>query len=195
MALHLGTLALATDPPATALEALMEREAGRRLVVVDPNVRPAVVGDMDDYRARFERWAGLAHVIKLSAADAGRLYPGLGPEQALERVLGCGARLAVLTLGPDGAVARNARGRAAAGSPPVVVVDTVGAGDAFGAGLLCRLWNAGRLDPGAVGELDGAQLEDALTFAATMAAIVCSQVGAWPPTLAEVEAFGLSRTP
>src|SRR5436309_6800265 len=51
-----GTIALATDPPATAIEELLEREAAARVIVVDPNVRPAVFGDRAAYRARFERW-------------------------------------------------------------------------------------------------------------------------------------------
>ena len=55
-ALHVGTLSLATDPPAAAFEQLMERESTRRLVVVDPNIRPAACGDRDAYVARFESW-------------------------------------------------------------------------------------------------------------------------------------------
>ena len=54
-AIHVGTLALAVDPPAAAYEALVDREAGRRRIILDPNVRPAVFGDVDTYRRRFER--------------------------------------------------------------------------------------------------------------------------------------------
>jgi fructokinase len=38
VALHVGTLALATDPPSSALELLIERESQARLIVIDPNV-------------------------------------------------------------------------------------------------------------------------------------------------------------
>jgi hypothetical protein len=41
-----------------------------RLIVVDPNVRPAAFGDRDDYHLRFERWTTFAHVIKMGDADA-----------------------------------------------------------------------------------------------------------------------------
>ena len=57
-AIHVGTLALAIDPPAAAYEALLDREAHRRTIVLDPNVRPAVFGDRVSYRA-FERLARL----------------------------------------------------------------------------------------------------------------------------------------
>jgi fructokinase len=69
-ALHVGTLALAVDPPATAYEALVEREAGRRRIIFDPNVRPAIFGDAAEYRRRFERLAHVADLVKLSDDDA-----------------------------------------------------------------------------------------------------------------------------
>jgi fructokinase len=192
VALHLGTIALATDPPASALELLIEREAAHRLVMIDPNVRPSVAGDRNAYRDRFESWAARAHVIKLSAHDAEWLYPGAPPEAVLESILGCGARLAVLTLGPDGAVARSAAAGARVASPRVDVVDTVGAGDTFGAALLQRLWATGRLDARSVGRLDDGELAGALEFATAAAALQCARAGAAPPSLDEVEAF-LSR--
>src|SRR5207302_157946 len=62
-AIHVGTLGLAVDPPAAAYEALVDREAGRRTIVLNPNVRPAVFGDQASYRARFERFAKLADSV------------------------------------------------------------------------------------------------------------------------------------
>jgi fructokinase len=75
-ALAFGTLALAIDPPAGALEVLMRRESRKRLIVLDPNVRPAVFGDREEYRRRFDSWIALADVVKLSDDDAEWLYPG-----------------------------------------------------------------------------------------------------------------------
>ena len=189
LAVCAGTLALATDPPAGAIEALLERESGRRLIVVDPNVRPAVFGDRGDYLRRFERWAGFAHVIKLSDADAEWLYPELATEELLDRILAHGTRLVVLTRGADGALAKTASARAEVASPAVEVVDTVGAGDAFIAGLLRWLWSNGRLDAGSVGALGSDELEEAIGLAAAVGALQCSRAGATPPTLAELDRF------
>ncbi len=189
VAVCVGTLALATDPPAAALETLIERESRQRLIVVDPNVRPAVFGDRDAYRRRFERWASFAHVIKLSDADAEWLYPGERPEAVLDALLERGVQLAVLTQGDAGALAKSTVDRAGVASPVVAVVDTVGAGDAFGAGLLHWLWATGRLAAKAAGTLDGDALEEGLTFAAAVAALQCCRAGAVPPSLAEVDAF------
>ena len=188
-ALHVGTLALATDPPAAAFEHLIEREAGRRLVVVDPNIRPAVCGERDAYMRRFEFWARSAHVVKLSDDDADWLFPGIAYETVVDTILALGPQLVVLTLGGDGVLARTASASARAAAPSVNVVDTVGAGDAFGAGLLRRLWDTGRLDARAVGQMDDAALADVVTFAAAVGALQCSRAGATPPTLEEVQRF------
>ena len=194
-ALCAGTLALATDPPGSVIEALLERESERRLIVVDPNVRPAVFGDRSAYLRRFEHWASFAHVIKLSEADAQWLYPDQPLEAVADSLLERGVRLAVLTRGADGAFAKTAAHRAELESPAVDVIDTVGAGDAFGAGLLRWLWANDRLDAHAVGKLGGQDLADALGFAVAVGALQCSRAGAIPPTLAEVDTFLRRPTP
>jgi fructokinase len=188
-ALHVGTLALATNPPAEAFEQLIERESARRLVVIDPNIRPAVCGDRAAYVRRFESWSEQAHVIKLSDDDAEWLYPGVAYQMVIESILERGTRLVVLTLGSGGALARTRSSGARVGALRVEVVDTVGAGDAFGAGLLRRLWQDGRLDARAVGSMDDGELSGLLTFAAAASALQCARAGATPPTLTEVERF------
>ena len=83
----------------------------------------------------------------------------------------------------------TADGSARVASPAVEVVDTVGAGDAFGAALLHWLWTHDLLDARALGGLDDEALCDALRFAAAVGALQCARAGAVPPSLAEVEAF------
>ena len=188
-AVYVGTLALATDPPAAAFERLIQRESHRRLVVIDPNIRSSVCGDRETYVQRLHSWAHRAHVIKLSEDDADWLFPGMAHESVVDEILARGAQLVVLTLGADGALARTPTASARATSPRVDVVDTVGAGDAFSAGLLRGLRDAGRLDRQSLAELDDAELDGVLRFAATVAALQCTRAGASPPTLAEVERF------
>jgi fructokinase len=184
-----GTLALATDPPAAAIEALLEREQGRRLIVLDPNVRPPAVADGDAYRDRLDRLFRLADVVKLSDADAAWLYPGDPVEAVLDDLIAHGVRLAAMTLGAEGAIARTAAATALVQAPPVEVVDTVGAGDAFVAGLVHGLRAGGVFSPDALAILGAEELADVLAFAAAVAAAQCTRAGADPPTLAEVEAM------
>jgi fructokinase len=188
-AIHAGTLGLAIDPPASAYEALLDREAGRRTIVLDPNVRPAVFGDQVSYRARFERLARLADVVKLSDNDAEWIYPELERGDIFERILGLGPRLVAITMGKLGAVAASREGRALVPAVPVTVVDTVGAGDVFGAALLAALVERDALEPGATAPLDDSLLEEAVEYAVTAAAITCTRRGAVPPSRTEVDAW------
>src|SRR3954447_3814766 len=68
-ALHVGTLGLALEPVAGAVEAVVERLAGRALVMVDPNIRPWAIADPAAYRARLERVLARTHVVKVSEED------------------------------------------------------------------------------------------------------------------------------
>jgi fructokinase len=185
-ALCVGSLALALEPSASALEALVEQERHERIVVIDPNVRAAAMTELAGYRARFERCCRAAHIVKLSASDASWLMPGVGPEEVAARLLRLGADLVVVTLGPDGAIAKTSRARSAVQAQRVDVVDTIGAGDAFGAGLLVALEERGRLARGSLAALEDSELEHVLRFASAVAALTCARSGAETPTFAEV---------
>ena len=186
-ALHVGTLALATDPPAQSIADFAEHEAGQRTLMVDPNIRPALIEDHGTYLWRFERLAGLADLVKLSAADLSWLYPGRSQRDAVRRLLEAGAGCVVLTHGPAGAEGWTASGSSRVNAPAVTIVDTVGAGDAFGAGLLAWLWRFNRLDKLAVRHLGASELEAALTYATAVAAVQCTRASAWGPTAADVD--------
>ena len=191
--IHVGTLGLGIDPPAGAYEALLEREEGRRSIILDPNIRPAVFGDADAYRTRFERLARRAEVIKLSEDDAAWIYPGLEVEAVVDRLLSLGTRLVAVTLGGDGAFAASDAGRARVPGVPVRVADTVGAGDSFGAALLAALLERRAIGPSAGRPLDDRLVEEAVGYAVTASAITCTRMGAVPPTREEIAAWLESR--
>lgn len=191
-AIHVGTLSLALDPPAGAHEALLDREKGRRTIVVDPNVRPGVFGDPHSYRARFERIASDADIVKLSDEDASWIYPSLRLDQILDHLLSVGPTLVAITMGSAGALAASRHGRARVPAPTVAVADTVGAGDSFAAALLAALIERGALGPGGTRPFDDALIEEALTHAVTASAITCTRVGAVSPTRAEIDSWLLA---
>ena len=187
-AVHVGTLALAIDPPAAAYEALVDREAGRLQIVLDPNVRPAIFGDAAAYRSRFERLAQLADLVKLSDDDAAWIYPGSAIEQVLELILGLGPRIVAVTQGEHGAVAASRDGFVDVAGITVAVVDTVGAGDSFGAALVAALVDDGAFGPGATRTPDAAVLDRAVSYAVAASAVTCTRTGAVPPSRDEVDA-------
>jgi fructokinase len=186
-AIHVGTLALAVDPPAAAYQALLDREAGRRRVIIDPNVRPAIFGDARTYRRRFEHLAQLADIVKLSEDDAAWIYPGRRAEAVLEHIFGFGPRVVALTQGEHGALAASGDAFVDIAGIPVQVVDTVGAGDSFGAALIAALGDHGAFGPDATTAVDEAVLARATSYAVAASAITCTRTGAEPPSRREIE--------
>jgi fructokinase len=188
-AIHVGTLALAVDPPAGAYEALLDREVGRRRIILDPNVRPATFGEPRAYRRRFERLARLADVVKLSEDDAAWIYPEVALGDVPELILGFGPRLVALTRGGDGAVARSRLATVDVPGMRVRVADTVGAGDSFGAALIAALMDERAIGPGAEHEPDDVVLRRSVTYAVAASAVTCTRTGAVPPSRREVDAL------
>jgi ribokinase len=97
---------------------------------------------------------------------------------AADRLRALGPRVAVVTLGDRGAIARSPDERIRVPALNVDVVDTVGAGDAFCAAL-------------AVSLAEGAELRTAVHFANAAGALACTKHGAEPsmPARSEVEAL------
>jgi fructokinase len=187
-AVHVGTLALAVDPPAAAYEALVQREAETRRIILDPNVRPAIFGDAATYRCRFERLVQLADVVKLSEDDAAWIYPDLRVNEVIELILGFGPRVVAVTRGKNGAVAASGDSFVDVAGIPVAVVDTIGAGDTFGAAFIAALMERAAFGPQALRPVHESALARAVEYAVAASAITCTRVGAVPPSRDEIEA-------
>lgn len=177
--LHTGSLALVRPPGHDAVERLLLAVRPRATVSIDPNVRPLLV-DPAEYRRRLPGWCAAADILRLSDDDLAHLLPGAGLEEAADAFHGHGTRLVVITLGADGVLASLDGVRTRVDTPRTEVVDTVGAGDAFMAGLLHALHGAGALG-GRLSELDVPGLEAALRFGTRVAAATCAVRGANPP--------------
>jgi fructokinase len=182
-ALHLGTLGLVLEPMARTLVDLADREQGRRLIMLDPNIRVGLGSD-SDHREKVMNVLRRSTIVKASDADLVWLYPGLDHEGAAARVLAEGVSLVVVTLGVEGAFGTHRELRVRVPAPHVHVVDTIGAGDAFGAALLAWLHDHHCLRP--VLRLDESELRAALEFACLAAAVTCTRAGADPPRRSEM---------
>jgi fructokinase len=183
-ALHVGTLGLVLEPMATTLTELALRESDKRLLMLDPNVRSRLVSDAKDYRERLDGLIAHSTIVKASEGDLAWLFPDLDCETGARRLLSLGARLVLVTLGADGALVASPIGTFRVAAPKVHVVDTIGAGDAFGAAVLAWLHDHDSLRADL--ELDGAQIESMVGFACLVAAITCTRVGADPPWRSEL---------
>ncbi|MBC7318282.1 carbohydrate kinase [Candidatus Bipolaricaulota bacterium] len=185
-ALHFGSLAMVQEPCATALARLMERESPMRLISFDPNIRPECITDASSYRLKFIQLLTMIDLLKLSQEDLSYIAPKETKEAVIEKWLAQGPKLIVVTLGPAGARAYTRYTVIEVKAQPVKVVDTVGAGDAFTAGLLAALSQLRRLDKKAIEKISQDELHRALNFAARVAALTCTRVGADPPRISEI---------
>lgn len=186
-ALHFGSIYMVLEPVAGTLEEMMRREAGRRVISIDPNVRPTLIADMPAYRDRFENRLSHVDIAKASLADIGWLYPGITASDVMARWLGLGPALVVVTRGAGGACAATAAATADVPGRRVEVTDTVGAGDSFQAALIAWLWTEGLLRRERLRALGEPALATALAYACRAAAITCTRKGADPPTRRDVD--------
>ncbi|QGK68778.1 carbohydrate kinase [Allosaccharopolyspora coralli] len=185
--LHVGSLAAVLAPGAETVQSMVRdaARAGNVLISYDPNVRPTITPDRDSVREHVLRTAAHAHIVKCSEEDLEFLFPGTPPE-ALPQMFAEAALVAV-THGGDGVFWATDHHTGTLAPPQIEMVDSVGAGDAFMAGLLDGALRAG-VGPRSLDALaDEAATEQIMRRATTVAAITCARAGANPPTTAEVD--------
>jgi fructokinase len=148
-----------------------------------------MVDYQSDLTGTVEQLVDIAHIVKASDEDLAMLSPGLSWQDAARALLAHGPALVAVTLGDKGCAWVDAVGIVSVPAHPTTVVDTIGAGDTFGAALLDGLWRQKLLEPARSGrlEVDDATRAAILTRAARAAAICVARRGANPPTLAELD--------
>lgn len=181
-AVFVGGICLVNDPAASTYEALQAREAPLRVTMIDPNIRAGFIAGREvEYRARIERMVARADIVKLSDEDLHWLE-GAGDLVSLARgILVKGPSVVFITEGAAGARAVTASQDRFVAAQKVVMVDTVGAGDTFNAGVLAALHQAGALSKARVAGLSDAELDAALSLGTRAAAVTVSRAGANPP--------------
>ena len=179
--LHIGTLATVIEPGASVLFEWAQSVAKVAPIVFDPNIRPAVINDREQYVKQVERWVSSSSAVKVSDEDVKWLYPNLEIVQVVNSWLAKGPSLIVVTYGDKGLAGYRQGEKVSVDAVKVKVADTVGAGDTVGAILVEAIVKDG-LDA-----LNGVRLEMMLKRAAKAAATTVSRSGANPPTLKEIE--------
>jgi fructokinase len=185
-ALHVGSLGLVMEPVGTSLERLVAALPAGITVMLDPNCRPGAIASRQAYLDRLDRILRRVDLVKTSTEDLAYLFPGQSTEQAAVELLARGPACVVVTDGAAAVRAFAGGQEIRAEVPPADVVDTVGAGDAFGGAFLA--WWIGNgfgrdalRDPGTVRRA---------TRAAIYASVVtCTRRGAEPPWAAELVAY------
>ena len=179
--LHIGTLATVIEPGASVLFEWAQSVANIAPIVFDPNIRPAVLGNRDEYVKKVEKWVAISSAVKVSDEDLNWLYPGKVIDEIVSKWLEVGVQLVVVTLGGKGITAYRKNEQISVNAVKVVVADTVGAGDTVGA-VLVEAIVKNTLD-----KLTGEVLKTMLNRATKAAAITVSRTGANPPSKEEID--------
>jgi len=178
--LHIGTLVTAIEPAASVLFEWAKKVSSVAPIVFDPNIRPAVMSDRQEYVKQVERWVSISNAVKVSDDDIYWLYPGEDLDKVTKRWLEMGPELIVVTFGDKGLAGYRENSKISVDAKKVVVADTVGAGDTVGAILVEAIIEDG-LD-----KLTNERLSLMLDRAARAAAITVSRSGALPPGRDEI---------
>jgi fructokinase len=183
---HFGSVTLAAEPSASATLAAARcaRESGC-LVSFDPNVRLELWDSPERALECILNALHMVDVVKVSSDELEFLTGTSDPVQACCRLREPGPTLAVVTLGADGCYYDASTHAGHVPGVRVKAVDSLGAGDAFVAGLLAGISAQG----GSAVIADRDALIPALSFANAVGAITTTQYGAIPalPTRAQVE--------
>ncbi|PTM97564.1 carbohydrate kinase family protein [Mycoplana dimorpha] len=185
-ALHFGAISLIPEPCGSTYEALLAREHQRRVISLDPNIRPGFIRDRQAHRARIERMASQSDIIKFSDEDLDWFGMHGSHDELAAEWLKRGPKVVVITKGADGADGYTKDHKVSVPGEKVAVVDTIGAGDTFDAGILASLKRGDLLTKAKVASLSESALRDALSLAARAAAITVSRAGANPPWAHEI---------
>ena len=181
--LHVGTLALVLEPLVEATRAVVDAAPDSRIVMVDPNCRPAVMTGSAVFQETLDSVFARADVVKVSGDDLAFLYPGERPATAAEQIHMRTGAAVLFTDGANSVEVICAGGKEVLDVPAVTVIDTVGAGDSFSGGFLAHWvhqgWGREELH-----ELD--KVVAGAEFGIRVAGVTCQRAGAEPPFAAEL---------
>ncbi|RWE55646.1 MAG: carbohydrate kinase [Mesorhizobium sp.] len=185
-AMLFGAISLISEPAGSAYEEFMRREHSHRVMMLDPNIRPNFIPDKAKHLRRIRSMMAMADIVKLSDEDLNWFGEAGSHEDVVRNWLDRGPTLIVVTHGSEGAVGYTKDHKVAVVPDKVEVVDTVGAGDTFNAGILASLHEQGLLSKEAIANLAEDAIHKALALGAKAAAVTVSRAGANPPWRHEI---------
>ena len=185
-----GALALSPDDASTYLPWLSDQRQAGKLIVIDANLRPSVMPDLKRYRSHVLTALQYADVIKVSDEDLENLaIEGASAlEQGRKLLQSSCASFLALTRGGEGASLLTRSGQVFHAKETAVlsIMDTVGAGDCFLAGLVVALLEGSLPRDWGTDPVAPEQAQSLLSNAIASASICVQRRGCVPPLREEV---------
>ena len=194
---HFGSVSLLDDGPRHAT--LLARDVARRvsaLTSYDVTWRPTLWPASETARSMILSAAHGVSIVKMSDEEWAPVMGTDDFEQPARALLDAGVQLVVRTEGVAGARVATARHRLHLPAFHVSCIDSLGAGDAFMAGLIAEVVRY-RLDGAEIEDFAPGDLTRIIRFAHAVAALTIQARGAMPalPTAVQVDAFLAAYTP
>ncbi len=183
---HFGSVSLTDEPSrsATLFVAKTAKENGIT-VAYDPNYRASLWANESDAILNIRNALEFADLVKISDEETELLTNESNFEKAAKKLVLNGAKIAVVTLGRDGAFVCTKEGGAKVDGFSVCAVDCTGAGDSFWGAFLLKIAQSGKNPE----ELTISELKDFARFANAAASFCVEHHGAIPslPTIEDIE--------
>ena len=188
-ALHFGSISLIPEPCGGTYEALAKREHKSRVICIDPNIRATLITKRKrkQHQVRLFNMMSMADIVKISDEDVLWMNKSKSLSNFGKAWVKRGVKIVAITKGGDGVEVYTKDYSFKLDVPKVAIVDTVGAGDTFTAGLLTYLERSKKLTKKALAVIDEATLKNAAAFAMKAAAVTVSRAGADPPWSKEMK--------
>lgn len=157
-------------------------EARKRgvLIVYDPNFRKPHLPELPRLLPRIRENIALADLVRASDEDCRLIFGTATPEEARLEVEAAGCNRLIYTMNRDGVQVITPRLTLSVPAIPLEPISTIGAGDAFNAGLIYSLILAGRTR-NVLTETDSAFWKEAVTMGIRFASEVCRSFDNYVP--------------
>ena len=184
---HCGSVSLSLEPCRSAQfeAARRAREVGT-LISFDPNWRPSLWGDFELAHDLIWQMMPLCDIVKVADEEWEFVTGTSDFREGAAKIRASGPKLVVITRGDEGAIFDFEGAHEAVAGFKAEAIDTLGAGDAFVAGLLSQV-----LESGLESCLNAPKMREVLRFSNACGALATQKAGAIPalPTRNEVENF------
>jgi len=181
---HHGTLSLTNEPVRTTTQkAVLYAKSRGKMITFDPNLRISLWDSLEEAKSQILWGLGYADIVKISDEEVDFLW-GCCPREGAQRLLDdFDLKLAMVTLGADGAYMQNRNAFVHTACPVVKPIDTTGAGDIFGGSAISAMLKYGKSPE----ELDEQELYKIALFAVTAASLSTQKHGGVPSVPSEEE--------
>ena len=179
---HFSSISLVLEPGSETYFKMMKDLQKKSLISIDPNIRESLIPNKNFYIDRFKQFLTIADIIKLSDEDF-EYFASLKDKDSIikEWILNNKVSVIILTQGPIGVTLYTKKYKISIKSIKTKVVDTIGAGDSFQAGVISWLMNNNFIFKNKLKILDKTEWKSCLDYANKIASFCCMKEGCDPP--------------